>query len=411
MINAFGYKEIKINKMIGVIIMSVLALKDQLNKKMQGVQNPQGLHIQNPQAAQTHNPQTLQTAQPSHEGAGAHATTASLFANPPIASVPDVEAVVNVEDPSAASLGNPVLVTDETGDMNLPKDIGFENTELTTIDSNYLALTTNAIDIITENLKNQPLSYQLFDIVKAPTGGATVFTVPGLAGDEIAKELTGIILDYTTPRAYWETPEPVEGTPPTCYSPDSIVSVEGKPCSTCLFNTFGSKGLNGNGAKDGDSQARACKESIQALLLLPDSVIPIIVRIPVTSKVIFQKYMTRLVSRMIPLNGVVTKVTLEKATSNGGQPYAKFNFEAVEVLSPEEASHARAYGQKFSEMLSAGHDVGEVYEAPEYQGNHGIGDTYNTHNDVDVNDIHVDHNNHQSHNVINPHAPNDVHNV
>jgi len=251
-------------------------------------------------------------------------------------------------------------------DSNVDKNI--ENSVTKTmlsevVESDYLALTTNAIDIINENLKNQPLSPALFDVIKAPTGGMTVFNVPGINGDEVEKELVGIILDYTTPRAYWETSEPVEGTPPICYSLDSICSVEGKACSTCVYNTFGSKGLNGNGMKDGDSNAKACKESIQLFLLRPDSIIPMIVRIPVTSKIIFQKYMTRLVSRMIPLSGVVTKITLEKATSNGGQPYAKFNFEAVEVLSSEETTYARAYGQKFSDMLSSSHDVHEVYDS------------------------------------------------
>lgn len=59
--------------------------------------------------------------------------------------------------------------------------------------SNYAALTNNALDIIRDNLKKQPLSFQLFDIVKSPSGGSTVFSVPGLSGDEAAKELTGII--------------------------------------------------------------------------------------------------------------------------------------------------------------------------------------------------------------------------
>jgi len=78
---------------------------------------------------------------------------------------------------------------------------------------------------------------------------------------------------------------------------------------------------------------------------------PIIVRIPVTSKYIFQRYLARLISRLIPLSGVVTRITLEKATSKGGQPYAQFNFEAVSILEPDEAGYAKAYGQKFSDML------------------------------------------------------------
>ncbi len=101
--------------------------------------------------------------------------------------------------------------------------------------SGYLALDNNALQIIQENLKKQPLSFQIFDIVKSPSGGATVFSVPGLSGDEAAKELTGIILNYTTPRAYWDTPDPVEGTPPVCMSRDSITSDDGKACIHCLI--------------------------------------------------------------------------------------------------------------------------------------------------------------------------------
>ena len=73
------------------------------------------------------------------------------------------------------------------------------DTSLVPVDSNYLALSNNALDIIRANLKSQPLTLDLFDIVKSPSGGATVFSVPGLSGDEAEKELSGIILDFTTP--------------------------------------------------------------------------------------------------------------------------------------------------------------------------------------------------------------------
>jgi hypothetical protein len=58
---------------------------------------------------------------------------------------------------------------------------------------------------------------------------------------------------------------------------------------------------------------------------------------------------------------------LRKATSNGGQPYAKFNFEATEILSTDDASLARAYGFRFSEMLDSGH---EILDAPINGGGH-----------------------------------------
>lgn len=219
-----------------------------------------------------------------------------------------------------------------------------EETALAT-SNNYIALKNNALDIIKENLKNQPLSFQLFDIIKSPSGGSTVFSIPGISGEESAKELTGIILDYSTPRAYWDTPDPVEGTPPVCFSRDSVISHEGKSCAACPFNDFGSK--------NGDSNAKACKESVTLFLLRPENIMPIIVRIPVSSKVRFQRYITRLVGRMIPLSSVVTRITLEKTTNKTGQPYSLFNFEAVAELSPEEAENARTFGKRFMEFVEA----------------------------------------------------------
>jgi hypothetical protein len=217
-------------------------------------------------------------------------------------------------------------------------------TDIATVDSNYIALKSDALGIIAENLKNQQLSYALFDTIKSPAGGVTSFAVPGISGDEMAKELVGIIIDYKTPRARWDTSDPVEGTPPICFSSDSIISSEGKPCNQCEYNEFGSK-------DNGNSNGKQCKESVTVFLLRPNNILPIIVRVPVSSKISFLKYMTRLVSNATPLSSVVTRITLEKVTNKGGQPYAAYKFEAAGQLSQQEASTARAFGQKFTEML------------------------------------------------------------
>ena len=212
------------------------------------------------------------------------------------------------------------------------------------IQSSYMALNNNALDIIRENLKHQPMTFDLFDVVKSPSGGSTVFSVPGLAGDEPEKELIGIILDYTTPRAYWTSADPVEGTPPDCMSADSVISHDGKACARCPYNDFGSK--------DGESGAKACKESVLLFLLRPNNILPLLVRVPVTSKPRFFKYLGRLIGTLTPINGVVTRITLEKATSKGGKPFALFNFEAVSTLSPEETAMAKAFGKQFMENVN-----------------------------------------------------------
>ena len=239
-------------------------------------------------------------------------------------------------------------------ELQSPVEGAAPNTSLAPVESTYLALTNNALDIIRANLKSQPLTLDLFDSVKSPAGGSTVFEVPGLSGNEAAKELEGISLDYTTPRAYWDTPDPVEGTPPVCMSQNSIISEDGKACAHCPYNDFGSK--------DGESNAKACKESVLLFLLRTGSIIPLLVRIPVTSKPRFLKYSTRLLSTLTPISSVVTKITLEKATSKQGKPYALFNFEAVGTLSPEEAAKAREFGSQFMEIVNAAQLVPELAE-------------------------------------------------
>lgn len=230
-------------------------------------------------------------------------------------------------------------------ELQNPVEDAAPDISLAPVESTYLALTNNALDMIRANLKSQLLTLDLFDIVKSPSGGSTVFEVPGLSGNEAAKELEGIILDYTTPRAYWDTPDPVEGTPPVCMSQNSIISEDGKACAHCPYNDFGSK--------DGESNAKACKESVLLFLLRPGSIIPLLVRVPVTSKPRFLKYSTRLLSTLTPISSVVTKITLEKATSKQGKPYALFNFEAVGMLAPKEAVRAREFGSQFMEIVNA----------------------------------------------------------
>jgi len=239
---------------------------------------------------------------------------------------------------------------DAPPETSLPFEMG-----LAPVNSDYAALTNNALSVIRENLKNQPLSLDIFDVVKSPSGGSTVFSVPGISGDEAETELSGIILDYTTPRAYWTTPEPVEGTPPDCLSQNSIISHDGKACATCPYNDFGSK--------DGESNAKACKESVLLFLLRPNTILPLLVRVPVTSKARFLKYTTRLAGSLTPINGVVTRITLERATSRGGKPFALFKFEAADTLDMDTTMQAKAYAQQFMEIVNAADLMPELDEA------------------------------------------------
>ncbi len=61
--------------------------------------------------------------------------------------------------------------------------------------------------------------------------------------------------------------------------------------------------------------------------------------------------MARLIGKMLPLSGVVTRITLDKATSKAGKPYALYNFDVISILDPEEAAQARSFGQQFMELV------------------------------------------------------------
>jgi hypothetical protein len=72
-----------------------------------------------------------------------------------------------------------------------------------------------------------------------------------------------------------------------------------------------------------------------------------------------------LVGQLIPISSVVTKITLEKATSKGGQPFALYNFEMVERLEDDEAANAKLFGQKFAEYLQIDVELDENTELKE----------------------------------------------
>ena len=108
--------------------------------------------------------------------------------------------------------------------------------------------------------------------IKIPAGGGTAWTIQGLDGEEMLKELSGIIIAWRDTRAYWSVPmEESDGNmPPDCYSLDARTG-EGKPggnCHKCPNAEFGS-GSKGEG--------QACKLVRQLFLVREDNLLPEIV--------------------------------------------------------------------------------------------------------------------------------------
>ena len=194
-------------------------------------------------------------------------------------------------------------------------------------------------EIIKENIGNSTIGQFDLDRIKVPAGGATVWSVPTLEGDEPAKELLGVIVHFQDQRAYWAESfgKGGGGSPPDCSSLDMQVGVgnPGGDCSRCPFAQFGSA------VRDDGSEGRgqACR-SIRALyVLLPNSVLPLVVPIPPSSLKPVRSYFLRLSSQAVPYHKVITRLKLARTKSGDGIDYAQVQVEMAQRLT--DADHAR----------------------------------------------------------------------
>lgn len=218
--------------------------------------------------------------------------------------------------------------------------VPFEKYEIGQVDPQRL------IESLTANLGGQKLSEQDLDIVKMPSGGGLFWEVPDLEETKAEKVLQGVIVHHKLVRAYWkeDIDEGGGGQAPDCFSPDNVwgfgdpgdgLRSQGKGCEDCPMSQFGS-------AEEGGGQA--CKQSHLLFLAKPEDLLPIAVRLAPTSLQNAKKFLLRLSSKAVPYYAVVVNVGLEKATSAGGQDYAKATFSVAKRLSDEEAGKVKAFG-------------------------------------------------------------------
>ena len=217
-------------------------------------------------------------------------------------------------------------------------------------------------EAVQTNVGEAGLSSSDFERIKVPSGGGTAWSVQGLDGEEMLKELSGIIIAWRDTRAYWSmSMEEAEGTmPPDCYSMDARTGT-GKPggdCHTCALGKFGSD------PKGGDGQA--CKLIRQLFLVREDNLLPEIVNLPPSSVKPARQYFLRLASKGVPCYSVITKLVLEKTKNGQGIVYSKAALTAGGRLTPEQATRAKQYAAMIDPFLKAvpavptPHDLGEA---------------------------------------------------
>lgn len=205
-------------------------------------------------------------------------------------------------------------------------------------------------EVFQENLGGGTISVTDLDRVKFPTGGMTAWTVPSLEGEEITKEIEGVIIFKKDSRVYFSKTFEESGgqDAPDCVSDDGqnglglIAQQHGGNCATCPLAQFGS-GRNGG---------QACTLNMNLFILAKDNLLPLVVKIPPTSYKIARKYLIGLTGKMRPYYSVSTKLALKKVQNAGGIAYAELVITTGQVLTPEETAQMKAVHENLKPMLN-----------------------------------------------------------
>ena len=205
-----------------------------------------------------------------------------------------------------------------------------------------------AMDIFQHNLRGQKITERDLRRVKVPPQGITIWSIPTTEGDIHTEEITGILVEYTTPRAYWDRPmDPNTLTPPNCSSHNGVMGVgdPGGACHLCPFSKYGSDPRE-------DSNGQACKEKRMLFLLRPDSLLPLVVQAPSTSIRNVFDYTVGLASEEeMPFQNVFTRLTLEKVNAGGGIDYGRIILKNVGRVPEEYHSSLLIYQTKLSSII------------------------------------------------------------
>ena len=214
-------------------------------------------------------------------------------------------------------------------------------------------------DAVAANLGDSTPSAGDFERIKIPAGGGTAWTIQTLDGEEVVKDLGGIIVAWRDTRAYWSVPmEQSDGsTPPDCYSLDARTGI-GKPggdCHNCPLSKFGS-GTKG--------EAPACKLVRQLFFVREDNLLPEIVSLPPSSIKPARQYFMRLASKAVPCYSLITKISLEKTKNTQGIVYSRATFTSGGRLNQEQTTRIKEYAAMIKPFLESAPSAPTATDVP-----------------------------------------------
>lgn len=248
-------------------------------------------------------------------------------------------------------------------------------------------------EVLADNLAGDEISPFDLDRVGIPMGGATAWTVPALGGDEMAKEIQGVIISHRIVRAYWSKTYAASGggASPDCESPNIMsgqgIGDPGGECDTCPLNQWGTAVDDKGEATSG----KACKQTHLLFVMRPDELLPLVVVASPGSLAPLRKYFTQLSSRRTNHRHVVTGLGLERTSSKTGLAYSRVLPRLVAVLDEESKKRADQVCEALAPLLGAVElrrddlygGPGDVVSAARAAGHHVIDDAEGEAREVD----------------------------
>lgn len=212
-----------------------------------------------------------------------------------------------------------------------------KKTDIATLEpSGFLSETVNLSELFSEELDGLRPS---FEKIKIPAGGGLAYEVPGddPNSPDSAKEFSAVILYHHPINSYYKEKFTGGSNPPDCSSLDGKMGIvaetgECRDCKTCPYAKFGS----------GENGGMACKQKRRMYLLREGEMLPILMTLPTGSLGEFTKYVTRLVTKGMKANHVVTKFTLKRAQNSTGISYSQVICAMERQLTPPEKANIAA---------------------------------------------------------------------
>ena len=212
-----------------------------------------------------------------------------------------------------------------------------QNTQIAPVETGgFLTETVNLAELFSEELDGLRPS---FDRIRIPSGGGLAYEVPGddPNNPESVRDFCAVILYHHPANSYYREKFTGGSNPPDCSSIDGKAGIvtetgEYRDCRTCPFARFGS----------GENGGMACKQKRELFLLREDEMLPVLMTLPTGSLPEFTKYITRLVTKGLKANHVVTRFSLKRAQNSTGISYSQAVCSMDRVLSPEEKKNVAA---------------------------------------------------------------------